>query len=267
MIRTTILLLTGALSLIMVANTTQAADPTDRFNPYTGEYNEPTQHTIVLHDHAKAVVHPAHKKEVSGEVKVKFVDNKADADATHIYFGPSNDRSVITSAEMKADYDANPKAYAQGWKDGWRWAAKQSDFSAEEDMERSLYGDIDNEPGETKALAFQAATFLLRDRGDAKTVADAKPAVEGSVNELDKAGEAPYQWTQRYIEQAVGVGVWSLISPNVTFGPYATIYNGQHCWMCKVTFHVQGDNRQHYAIVYEEPVMGAGHVVGCEIDF
>jgi hypothetical protein len=104
-------------------------------------------------------------------------------------------------------------------------------------------------------------------QGNAKTVADAKPAVEGSVNELDKAGEAPYQWTQRYIEQAMGVGVWSLISPNVTFGPYATIYNGQHCWMCKVIFHVQGDNRQHYAIIYEEPVMGAGHVVGCEIDF
>jgi hypothetical protein len=242
------IILTAVFGLIMVANTTQAADPPDRFNPYTGEYNEPTRHTIVVHDHAKAIVHPADKKEVSGEVQVQFVDNKADADAIHIYFGPSNDRSVITSAE-------------------WRWAAKQSDFSAEEDMEKSLYGDIDNEPGEAKALAFQAATFFLRDRGDTKTVADAKPAVEGSGNELDKAGEAPYQWTQRYIEQAMGVGVWSLISPNVTYGPYGTIYNGQHCWMCKVTFHVQGDNRQHCAFVYEEPVMGAGHVVGCEIDF
>jgi hypothetical protein len=60
-----------------------------------------------------------------------IVGNKADADASHIYFGPSNDRSVITSAEMQADYDENPKAYAQGWKDGWKWASKQSDFSAE----------------------------------------------------------------------------------------------------------------------------------------
>jgi hypothetical protein len=204
------------------------------------------------------------KKSSSGTT---IVDNKADADAAHIYFGPSNDRSVITSAEMKADYDENPKAYAQGWKDGWKWASKQSDFSAEEDMEKSLYGDIDDEPGETKALGFQAATFLFRDRSEARTAANAKPAVEGSVSELDKTGETPYQWTQRYIEQAMGVGDSSLISPNVTFGPYATIYNGQHCWMCKVTFHVRGDNNQHCAIVYEEPVMGPEHVVGCKIDF
>jgi hypothetical protein len=106
--------LVAALAISISVFTAQAADPPDRFNPYTGEYNEPTRHPIVVHDRAKPVVHPAQKREVSAGVQVHFVDDKSNADATHIYFGPSNDRSLITSTEMKAEYDANPKAYAQG---------------------------------------------------------------------------------------------------------------------------------------------------------
>ena len=66
------------------------------------------------------------------------------------------------------------KAYTQGWKDRWKWASQQSDFSAEEDVEKKLYGDIDSDPGETKALGFQAAT-MLRDRSEAIRTAELKP--------------------------------------------------------------------------------------------
>jgi hypothetical protein len=213
----------------------------------------------------KPITTTKHKTNQPGVI----VDNVTDADATHIYFGPTNSTSRITAGEMKADYDENPKAYTQGWKDGWNWASKQSNPSEEaaENVEKKLYGDIDNDPGETKFLGFQAALFVLQSRHEAQGEADTKPAVEGSVNELDETGKTPYLWTLRYIEQAAGVGVGQLIAPNVTFGPYPTTYSKQKCWMCKVTFHVPGDNNQHCAIVYEEPVIGPGHVIGCVIDF
>jgi hypothetical protein len=199
-----------------------------------------------------------------------IVDNVADADATHIYFGPADSISKITAEEMKADYDENPKAFAQGWRDGWNWGSKQTDFSSDEPaekQERKLYGDIDSDPGETKAIAFFEAFSIWRHRHNDQETAEEKPAPAGSADTLDKVGSSPYQWTLRYIEQAAGVGVGQLIAPNVTFGPYATAYNKQKCWMVKVTFHVPGDNRQHLAIVYEEPVIGPEHVIGCVIDF
>ena len=94
-----------------------------------------------------------------------------------------------------------------------------------------------------------------------------KPVVEGPASVLDKAGDKPYQWTLRYIEQAAGVGQGQLIAPTVTSGPTLTAYNKQGCYVCKVTFHVPGDNEQHCAIVYEEPVIGPEHVIGCVIDY
>ena len=205
-----------------------------------------------------------HKTHQTGAI----VDNVADADATHIYCGPPDSTSKITAGEMKADYDENPKAYTQGWKDGWNWASKQSSPSEEaaENVGKKIYGDIDNEPGETKFLGFQAALFVLQSRHNVQEEADTKPPVEGSVTELDKTGTTPYQWTQRYIEQAMGIGEGQLIAPNVTFGPYPTAYNKQKCWECKVTFRVPGDNNQHCAIVYEEPIIGPEHVIGCVID-
>lgn len=65
--------LMAALAISISVFTAQAADPPDRFNPYTGEYNEPTRHPIVVHDRAKPVVHPAQKREVSAGVQVHFV--------------------------------------------------------------------------------------------------------------------------------------------------------------------------------------------------
>jgi hypothetical protein len=163
-----------------------------------------------------------------------IVDNVADADATHIYFGPTNDRSVVRPEEQKFNYDQNSKAYTRGWKDGWNWASKQpsgfSESTAEAEGKR-LYGDIDNDPGETAFLGLQAACMLVGDRHEAQAEASLKPALSGDSRMLDQAGSSPYEWTKRYIEAAAGVGDGQLIAPNVTFGPYATSYSGQKCWL------------------------------------
>ncbi len=95
-----------------------------------------------------------HKKPSSDNPPVTIVDNEADADATHIYLNQQNSNDA---GWTKMEYDDNPKAFVQGWRDGWKWALKQTDFSSDqpaEDMEKKLYGDIDGEPGQTKAIAF-----------------------------------------------------------------------------------------------------------------
>jgi hypothetical protein len=63
------------------------------------------------------------KKSSSGTT---VVDNEADADAALIYFGPDGDTDPTT----------NPKAFDQGWRDGWKWASKQSAFSSDEPAEK-----------------------------------------------------------------------------------------------------------------------------------
>jgi hypothetical protein len=60
-----------------------------------------------------------HKK--SSET-VTIVDSESDADATHIDL--SQDDST-DSGMTKMTYDENPKAFAQGWRDGWKWASKR----------------------------------------------------------------------------------------------------------------------------------------------
>jgi hypothetical protein len=129
----------------------QAVQP--QFNPYTGEYNPPQQRTVVVaktvlvHDHTKA-----HKKAVTPapDAKVTVVDNETDADATHIYLDQqgSND-----SGMTKMTYDDNPKAFTQGWRDGWKWASKQSDFSSDqpaEDVERDCMATSTRSRGKPK---------------------------------------------------------------------------------------------------------------------
>ena len=197
-----------------------------------------------------------------------FVNDKADADATHIYFGPSNSVSLITAEEMRGLYHVNPKAYVQGWKDGWDWASKQSNpYEGAEDQGKQLYGDIDNFPGITQFYGFLGAQFVIQGRVEARNVAETKPALPGPLYALDRVGSKLFESTLRYIENETGVGPHQLIAPQVTFGPYPTTYNEQQCWLCKVTYHVPGDNGNHCILVYEEPVVGPEHVIGSEIDF
>jgi hypothetical protein len=197
-----------------------------------------------------------------------FVNDKADADATHIYFGPTDSVSLITADEMKADYAKNPKAYVQGWNDGWNWASKQPNpYVDAEEQGKQLYGDIDSYPGKTQFFAFLGAQFVIIGRVEARNEAETKPAVPGSPYALDRVGSKIFESTLRYIENETGVGPHQLIAPQVTFGPYLTTFNKQRCWLCKVTYHVPGDNGNHCILVYEEPVVGPEHVIGSEIDF
>jgi hypothetical protein len=83
---------------------------------------------------------------------------------THIYFGPSNSVSLVTAEEMRGLYDVNPKAYVQGWKDGWSWASKQPTLSGvgSEEQGRQLYGDIDSFPGITQFYGFLGAMAIVQ---------------------------------------------------------------------------------------------------------
>jgi hypothetical protein len=102
---------------------------------------------------------------------VTVVDDESLADSTHIYLSQADS----TDAGMtKMTYDENPKAFAQGWRDGWNWASKQSDLSPDkpaERMEKKSYGEIDEEPGQTKAIAFFDAMVVWRHRGENQQVA------------------------------------------------------------------------------------------------
>jgi hypothetical protein len=118
-------------------------------------------------------------------------------------------------------------------------------------------------PGETAFFGFQSALFNIQSRLQDRYV----PAVPGSPDAPDKVGSTLYESTLRYIEKEAGVGFDQLIAPKVTFGPYPTTYNKQQCWLCKVTFHVPGNNGNLCILVYEEPIVGPGHVIGSEIDF
>ncbi len=89
-----------------------------------------------------------HKK--SADASVTIVASETDADATHVYL--SQDDST-DSGMTKMTYDENPKAFAQGWRDGWKSASKQSDLSSDqpaENMEKKLYGDITMSRGKLK---------------------------------------------------------------------------------------------------------------------
>jgi hypothetical protein len=126
-------------------------------------------------------------------------------------------------------------------------------------------------PCRNRMFGFQSALFNIQSRLQDRYVAEIKPAVPGSPDALDKVGSTLYESTLRYIEKEAGVGFDQLIAPKVTFGPYPTTYNKQQCWLCKVTgkvtLHVPGNNGNLCILVYEEPVVGPGHVIGSEIDF
>ena len=74
-----------------------------------------------------------HKK--SADASVTIVASETDADATHVYL--SQDDST-DSGMTKMTYDENPKAFAQGWRDGWKSASKQSDLSSDQPAENII---------------------------------------------------------------------------------------------------------------------------------
>ena len=132
-------------------------------------------------------------------------------------------------------YDENPKAFAQGWRDGWKWASKQSDLSSDqpaENMEKKLYGDIDNEPGQTKAIGFFDAMSVLRHRGESTAhdyVPGPKPETDGAWGvslEVHGAIKAVLKDPDSY--KCIDVS-----------GPWWTTYKGQPCYLEKVHFRAK----------------------------
>jgi hypothetical protein len=133
---------------------------------------------------------------------------------------------------MKRDYDTNPKAYARGWKDGFNWASKQSNLSlqAEDAETKRLYGDVHNEPGQTKALGFQAAVFIVQSRGNSKLATDAGPPPSKSTWNGLPGGH----YTEDAIKKTLDdPGSFRLVRSSE---PSVTKYQGQPCWKVKVVF-------------------------------
>jgi hypothetical protein len=161
-------------------------------------------------------------------------DNEADADATHIYLGLDAD----------TDRAANPKAFDQGWRDGWRWASKLSEFSSDEPaekMEANLYGDIDNDPGETKAIGFFCAFSVLRHRAENERTAAAGPAPESSAWNGVPGGHV----TEDAVKDSLNdPGSYAFVR---SFKPWVATYNGTACWETKVVFRAK--NRYGAVIV------------------
>jgi hypothetical protein len=170
------------------------------------------------------------KAKASKSAEVAIVDNESDADATHIYFG------AVDAEFTKLDYKGNPKAFTQGWKDGWKWASKQSDFSSDqpaEDMEKRLYGDIDEEPGQTKAIAFFDAFSILRHRGENQRTAAAGPAPESSAWNGVPGGHV----TEDAVKDSLNdPGSYQFVR---SFKPWVVTYNGTACWETKIVFRAK----------------------------
>jgi hypothetical protein len=171
--------------------------------------------------------------------EVAIVDNESDADATHIYFG------AVDAEFTKLDYKGNPKAFVQGWKDGWKWASKRSDFSSDqpaEDRERQLYGDIDNDPGETKAIAFFDAFSVLRHRAASPNMQSTQgfdgtgPVFAGPPPEVDGL------WG---VHLSVHEAIKSVLSDPESYkyisvsGPWHATHDGKDCWIEKVHFRAK----------------------------
>jgi hypothetical protein len=163
---------------------------------------------------------------------VTVVDSESDADATHIYLSQADS----TDAGMtKMTYDENPKAFAQGWRDGWKWASKQSDLSSDqpaEDMERKLYGNIDEEPGQTKAIAFFDAMSVLRNRGRSAS----NGSVPGPKPETDGAWGVSLDVHDAIKGVLNDPDSYKYISVS---GPWWTTYQSQPCYLEKVHFRAK----------------------------
>jgi hypothetical protein len=175
-----------------------------------------------------------HKKSSpSDNSPITIVDNEEDADATHIYLEQqdSNDAGMT-----KMTYDENPKAFVQGWRDGWKWASKQSDFSSDqpaEDMEKRLYGDIDEEPGQTKAIAFFNAFSILRHRGENQRTAAAGPAPQSSAWNGVPGGHVTEDAVKNSLNDP---GSYQFVR---SFKPWVATYNGTACWETKIVFRAK----------------------------
>jgi hypothetical protein len=134
------------------------------------------------------------------------------------------------------DHSANPKAFDQGWRDGWKWASKQSDFSSDEPaekMEAKLYGDIDNDPGETKAIGFFSAFCVLRHRAKNGQTAAAGPAPESSAWNGVPGGHV----TEDAVKDSLNdPGSYQFVR---SFKPWVATYNGTACWETKVVFRAK----------------------------
>ena len=172
-----------------------------------------------------------HKK--SADSSVTIVASETDADATHIYL--SQDDST-DSGMTKMTYDDNPKAFTQGWHDGWKWASKQSDLSSDETaekMERKLYGNIDEEPGQTKAIAFFDAMSVLRHRGENRQAAGAGPEPKARSWNGVPGGPA----TEQAIKDSLNdPGSYQLVR---SFKPWVATYDRTACWETKVVYRAK----------------------------
>jgi hypothetical protein len=164
---------------------------------------------------------------------VTIVDSETDADATHIYL--SQDDST-DSGMTKMTYDDNPKAFTQGWRDGWKWASEQNDLSSDqpaEKMEKKLYGNIDEEPAQTKAIGFFDGMTILRHRKQNQLAAGAGPEPEVSPWNGVPGGDA----TEKAIKDSLDdPGSYQLVRSSK---PLVTTYNGTACWGTKVVYRAK----------------------------
>jgi hypothetical protein len=149
---------------------------------------------------------------------------------------------------IKSSYDDNPKAFAQGWRDGWNWGSKQTDFSSDEpaeNMEKRLYGDIDNDPGETKAIAFFQAFSIWRNKHHEQQTASAGPAPEASAWNGVPGGHVTEDAIKDDLDDP---GSFQVVR---SFKPWVASYQGTACWETKVVFRA----KNKYAALVEASTM------------
>jgi hypothetical protein len=83
-----------------------------------------------------------------------FVQTMKEADATHMYLGPTNAGDQRTVKEQMMDYNDEPKGYEQGWTDGWNWAIKRAPFEIQESLaEEYATGKYGTSTTRTKTLS------------------------------------------------------------------------------------------------------------------
>jgi hypothetical protein len=159
----------------------------------------------------------------------EIVANEAEADATHIYWATSDDMGKLI-------YQERPQPFAQGWRDGWEWASEQNDLSSDqvaENMERKLYGNINDEPGQTKAIGFDSAMFVLRLRAEKQRAAGAGLEPKASSWNGVPGGSA----TEQAIKDSLNdPGSYQFVR---SFKRGVATYNGTACWEAKVVYRAK----------------------------
>ena len=100
-------------------------------------------------------------------------------------------------------------------------------------MERKLYGDIENEPGQTKSLGFQAAMLLFQDRNKDQESAAAGAAPESSSWNGVPGGSATEDAIKKNLNDP---GSYKLVG---AYKPQVATYLGEPCWKTKVVFRAK----------------------------